>query len=177
MNVNNTGAKSLVMNVGNSATNWLANSVKTCVYDGTEWHMSDAVTATTGRFGITKLSDAVNSTSTTLAATASAVKTAYDLANSKVGASQYTATLSSSGWSTSGGYKTQTVNVTGIKATYDVAPVVDCVLSGSDADADADILEGFGLISIITTASGSITAKCVGDAPSVNVPIVINVWE
>ena len=39
--------------------------------------------ATTGKYGVTKLSSATNSTSTTLAATASAVKSAYDLANGK----------------------------------------------------------------------------------------------
>lgn len=39
--------------------------------------------ASTSVYGVTKLSSATNSTSTTLAATASAVKAAYDLANSK----------------------------------------------------------------------------------------------
>ena len=41
-------------------------------------------TATTDVYGVTKLSDAVNSTSTTLAATANAVKKAYDLANGAI---------------------------------------------------------------------------------------------
>lgn len=40
-------------------------------------------TATTGIYGVTKLSDATNSTATDLAATANAVKKAYDLAASK----------------------------------------------------------------------------------------------
>lgn len=39
--------------------------------------------ASTSAYGVTKLSSATNSTSTTLAATANAVKTAYDLANGK----------------------------------------------------------------------------------------------
>lgn len=39
--------------------------------------------ATTSKYGVTKLSSATNSTSTTLAATASAVKAAYDLANGR----------------------------------------------------------------------------------------------
>ena len=42
-------------------------------------------TATTSTYGVTKLTTATNSTSTTLAATASAVKSAYDLANSYKG--------------------------------------------------------------------------------------------
>ena len=41
--------------------------------------------ASTSAYGVTKLSSATNSTSTTLAATASAVKSAYDLANSYKG--------------------------------------------------------------------------------------------
>lgn len=41
--------------------------------------------ASTSKYGVTKLSSATNSTSTTLAATASAVKAAYDLANSYKG--------------------------------------------------------------------------------------------
>jgi hypothetical protein len=40
--------------------------------------------ASTSAYGVTKLSSATNSTSTTLAATPSAVKAAYDLANTKV---------------------------------------------------------------------------------------------
>ena len=43
----------------------------------------DLPSATTSAKGVVQLSSAVNSTSTTLAATASAVKAAYDLANSK----------------------------------------------------------------------------------------------
>ena len=39
--------------------------------------------ASTSTYGVTKLSSATNSTSTTLAATASAVKAAYDLSNGK----------------------------------------------------------------------------------------------
>ena len=44
---------------------------------------STVPTASTSVYGITKLSSATNSTSTSLAATASAVKAAYDLANGK----------------------------------------------------------------------------------------------
>jgi hypothetical protein len=85
----------------------------------------------------------------------------------------FTATFSSSGWSSSGDYKTQTVNVTGMLANYSTPPQVDCVLSGSDADADEAILAGFGRIHIITTGSGTLTGKCIGIAPSVNVPVKV----
>ena len=47
--------------------------------------VADIPAANTGTYGVTKLSSATNSTSTTLAATASAVKAAYDLANSYKG--------------------------------------------------------------------------------------------
>ena len=46
-------------------------------------HTHKIATATTSAYGATKLNDATNSTSTTEAATANAVKKAYDLANSK----------------------------------------------------------------------------------------------
>lgn len=55
---------------------------------------STVPTASTSVYGITKLSSATNSTSTALAATASAVKAAYDLANGKSTVS-FTASLTS----------------------------------------------------------------------------------
>ena len=58
-------------------------------------------------------------------------------------------------------------------ASYDIPPQADCVLSGSDTSADAAILEGFGCISILTTGSGTLTAKCVDSAPTVNVPVKV----
>lgn len=57
-------------------------------------------TATTGAYGVVQLTNAVNSTSTTLAATASAVKAAYDLAASKT---SNTGTVTSVAASGSGG--------------------------------------------------------------------------
>lgn len=45
--------------------------------------VADIPAATTSKYGVTKLSSATNSTSTSLAATASAVKSAYDLANGR----------------------------------------------------------------------------------------------
>ena len=45
--------------------------------------MANIPAASTSKYGVTKLSSSTSSTSTTLAATASAVKAAYDLANGK----------------------------------------------------------------------------------------------
>lgn len=88
----------------------------------------------------------------------------------------YNATLSSSGWTTSGSYKKQTVTVTGLKANYPVAPVVDAQLTGTDADGDTAVLTGFSAINLIQTAENQLIAYCIGDAPTVNIPLIINTW-
>ena len=88
----------------------------------------------------------------------------------------YNATLSSSGWTTSGSYKTQTITVTGLKANYPVAPVVDVQLTGTDADGDTAVLTGFSAINLIQTAENQLIAYCIGDAPTVNIPLIINTW-
>ena len=90
---------------------------------------------------------------------------------------QYTGTLTSAGWADSSGYKAQTITISGLKASYDVSPDFDVVLSGSDAVADKELIAAFGLISIATTGANSLTAKCVGDAPSINIPIIVRVQE
>lgn len=88
----------------------------------------------------------------------------------------YNATLSSSGWTTSGSYKKQTVTVTGLKANYPVAPVVDAQLTGTDADGDTAVLTGFSAINLIQTSENQLIAYCIGDAPTVNIPLIINTW-
>ena len=85
LNVQSTGAKN-VKRVGttNAARyEWQAGEVLQFVYDGTYWMLTDGGIATTTYYGVTKLSSATNSTSTSLAATASAVKAAYDHADGK----------------------------------------------------------------------------------------------
>lgn len=85
LNVQSTGAKT-VKRIGttNAARyEWQAGEVVQFVYDGTYWVLTDGGIATTTYYGVTKLSSATNSTSTALAATASAVKAAYDHASSK----------------------------------------------------------------------------------------------
>ena len=91
-------------------------------------------------------------------------------------ATVYTGTFLSSGWSTSSGYKTQTISISGLKSSYDIPPQADCVLAGNDASGDSAILEGFGCISILTTGTNQLTAKCAGDAPTVNVPVKVVVF-
>lgn len=90
---------------------------------------------------------------------------------------QYTGTLLASGWSEdSHGYPAQTITITGLKASYDVDPQWDVALSGTDPDADAALLEGFALIHNYVTGANSLTAQCIGKAPTVNIPIKVVVF-
>lgn len=90
---------------------------------------------------------------------------------------QYTGTLLASGWSEdSHGYQAQTITITGLKAAYDVDPQWDVALSGTDPDADAALLEGFALIHNYTTGANSLTAQCIGKAPTVNIPVKVVVF-
>lgn len=80
LNVNGTGDKFICGIDGTSviAGIWRAKETIDFVYDGTWWIALGCLYATTSEYGLTKLSSSVSSTSTTLAATASAVKQAYD---------------------------------------------------------------------------------------------------
>jgi hypothetical protein len=90
---------------------------------------------------------------------------------------QYTGTLLASGWAAdSHGYQAQTITITGLKAAYDVDPQWDVALSGTDPDADAALLEGFALIHNYTTGVNSLTAQCIGKAPTVNIPVKVVVF-
>ena len=90
---------------------------------------------------------------------------------------QYTGTLLASGWAAdSHGYQAQTITITGLKAAYDVDPQWDVALSGTDPDADAALLEGFALIHNYKTGANSLTAQCIGKAPTVNIPVKVVVF-
>lgn len=90
---------------------------------------------------------------------------------------QYTGTLLASGWAAdSHGYQAQTITITGLKASYAIDPQWDVALSGTDPDADAALLEGFALIHNYKTGTNSLTAQCIGKAPTVNVPVKVVVF-
>ena len=94
----------------------------------------------------------------------------------------YTATLTAAGWVTSGAWKTQTVSVTGLKASYNAAPFADVALSGTDAAADAELAAvwlGISATAIADTAADSLTVKfpATVDTPTVNIPIRITVYD
>lgn len=65
---------------------WKSGEIVAFVYDGTDMVMVNEAYASTTYYGVTKLSDSTSSTSTSLSATANAVKKAYDLANGKANA-------------------------------------------------------------------------------------------
>lgn len=94
----------------------------------------------------------------------------------------YTATLTAAGWVTSGTWKTQTVSVTGLKASYNAAPFVDVALSGTDAAADAELAAawlGISASAIANTAANSLTVKfpATVDTPTVNIPIRVTTYD
>lgn len=87
LNVDGTGAKDILRvdyyDIHVPAYFWAAGEIVGFVYNGTKFVILDGGIATTSVYGVTKLSSSTSSTSTTLAATSSAVKAAYDLANGK----------------------------------------------------------------------------------------------
>lgn len=90
---------------------------------------------------------------------------------------QYTGTLLASGWAAdSYGYQAQTITISGLKASYDVDPEWDVALTGTDPDADAELLTGFALIHNYKTGANSLTAQCIGAAPTTNIPIKVVVF-
>ena len=80
LNVNGTGVKYMVSyaNYSPGSYYWKPGQTVLFIYDGTYFTMLNMSTATTTYYGMTKLSSSVSSTSTSLAATPSAVKQAYD---------------------------------------------------------------------------------------------------
>lgn len=85
LNVDGTGAKA-IKTIGTNDVDfyyWSPNETVGFVYDGTYFRMIDSQIATTTYYGMTILSSSTSSIATDMAATPSAVKAAYDLANSK----------------------------------------------------------------------------------------------
>ena len=85
LNVNGTGAIAIEYKSGTYGIRymWNAGSTIQFIYDGTYWVCEGRDLANTTYYGVTKLNNTVTSTSTTLAATANAVKVTYDYAATK----------------------------------------------------------------------------------------------
>lgn len=94
------------------------------------------------------------------------------------GGKQFFGTIHTAFWSSDNGYSVVSgFGVAGLKASYKVAPTIDVVLTGTDAAADKELLEAFGKIAVVTTGDNYADIKAIGDPPTINIPIVINVWE
>lgn len=91
LQINSLTATSIVRNGTTAAgqNEWQAGEVLDFVYDGTNFVIAEGATPTTTAYGSrVKLSSATNSNDETLAATPKAVKSAYDLADSKISATK-----------------------------------------------------------------------------------------
>lgn len=86
LNVDGTGDTAVNLSSTNGMTAYqiAAKQVICFVYDGESFRVQGGSLATTTYYGLTKLSSSISSTSTTMAATPSAVKEAYDLASAAV---------------------------------------------------------------------------------------------
>jgi hypothetical protein len=106
--------------------------------------------ASTSAYGVTKLSSATNSTSTTLAATASAVKAAYDLANGKQD-------------KLVSGTNIKTINGTSILGSGDIT------ISGGSSDANVQAVDTGDVINDVTVnyATKTYVDGLIGDINSV----------
>lgn len=83
-------------------------------------------------------------------------------------ANYYTATLSSSGWSSSTPH-TQMVAVSGIKSSDN--PIVDIDMSSATSDNSADLLEAWALVGRVSTNDNSVTAYCYDEKPTVDISV------
>lgn len=126
--------------------------------------------------GGVQLEDSVQSEAVDRAATANAVKTAYDMAvaaqaAAEEGSKTFTVTLSTS-WSGTSAPYSQTTPVSGILSEDN--PIVDVVLSAAPSIAELQE-EAWGCVSRIITNEGSITAFCNEAKPVTAIPIQLKV--
>lgn len=135
--------------------------------DGTHTHVKTDITdlgnASTSDYGLTKLSSSTSSSSTTLAATPSAVRSAYNLANGKANKPTISSvTMASTGWSNSE-YSFESTYPT---ATYDIS-----IELNGDSATDEQIEAWSGAKICGSATANKAIAK--GDTPTVNIPIIV----
>ena len=97
LNVDGTGDTAVNLNSTNGMTAYqiAAKQVICFIYDGESFRVQGGSLATTTYYGLTKLSSSTSSTATNMAATPSAVKEAYDLANAALPQSQLSSAVDS----------------------------------------------------------------------------------
>ena len=81
----------------------------------------------------------------------------------------FTAVLTASGWTGSAAPYTQTVVVTGLKASDEVIADVD--MSTATAATYDGLAEGWALVGQMEPGNGQITAKCFGEKPEVGLTV------
>lgn len=193
LNVQSTGAK-YIKRIGSTNAaryEWQTGEVLQFVYDGTYWVLTDAGIATTTYYGVTKLSSATNSTSNALAATASAVKAAYDHASAKQDAlvsgtnikTVNGESLLGSGDLTVGGisYNTQTISIsasawsgtTATAASSIVTATNDVIIAPAPASIAAWAAAG---VYCSAQADGTLTFTC-STAPTEAVSVNVMAFE
>lgn len=135
--------------------------------------------ASTSAYGVTKLSSSTSSTSTTLAATPSAVKAAYDLANSKGNGTITGITMNGVSKGTSGVVNLGTV----ITAHQDISGKQDKLVSGTNIKTiNGTSLLGSGNITIEGGSGGGSSAYSevshgTSDTTFALTPNVFHIWE
>lgn len=163
LNVGGTGAKA-VKKYGNTAPNtyqWYAGAMVRFVYDGTYWIMEGGTTATTTYYGVTKLNSSTSSTSTTEAATPSAVKAAMDKANAaQVKPTTAIVTLTAANWTTEGTYS---LEATYPNATYNLNMSLSSTCTKEQYNAFSN--------AIIIGDDNSNIVKALGTIPTIDIPV------
>lgn len=80
-----------------------------------------------------------------------------------------TAVLSTNWTEQADGSFAQSITVEGV--TTDSEVVVDCNLTGSDIDADIEVMTAWGCVNRAAQATNSLTFYCYGDTPTVAIPL------
>lgn len=147
LNISGTGAINMY-SVGTTAVlpnAWSAGETLLFVYNGTSYMVADGGIASTSGYGATKLNSSTSSTSTTEAATPSAVKSAYDLAleaktSASDGKSLIASAITGKGVSTSATdtFSTMASNIDSIQTGHTI------MIDGEEYDGDVQLLLSSG---------------------------------
>lgn len=125
-------------------------------------------TGTSSNYGHLKLSDSTSSTSSTsggIAATPSAVKAAYDLANGKQNAITVVyGTLAAASWNNG----SQTVSFTGLTANQNAV-----IGLAQTSTVEQDTAAAKAKLKVTAQAAGSVTVAANGTVPTVDIPLAL----
>ena len=154
LNISGTGAINMY-SVGTTAVlpnAWSAGETLLFVYNGTSYMVADGGIASTSGYGATKLNSSTSSTSTTEAATPSAVKSAYDLAlEAKTSASDGKTLIASAitgkGVSTSATdtFAAMASNIDNIQTGHTIT------IDGEECDNNVDLVSDLGRFEVYST--------------------------